>query len=74
MKTYSIEQAKYDLRWHKSEEQSKSFGPGMTICNASPACFHVSIRDDNQLVAFITRPSYKEALQMAKEFCRNEET
>lgn len=74
MKTYKIEQAQYNLKWHKDEETLEKFELNsvpnkFAWYNSTPSCFHISIYNDDKRVAFYTRNSYKEAVSVGKEIC-----
>lgn len=74
MKTYKIEQAQYNLKWHKDEETLEKFELNtvpnkFAWFNSQPSCFHISIYNNDKRVAFYTRNTYKEAVSLGKELC-----
>lgn len=73
MKTFTVEQAKYNLKWHKSMEmQMKNSIDQLSDHNATyfckPTVFHTRILDEQgKLCAFYSRPTYEEAVAIGKE-------
>lgn len=74
MKTYNIEQAQYNIKWHKDKDMLDKYRL-LRVRNedayykATPSMFHAFIYNEGELVACVTRDSYKQAEQVAQEMC-----
>ena len=74
MKTYDIEQAQYNLKWHKDREMLEKYNL-LRVRNddayrkASPTKFHAFIYKAGEMVACLTRDTYREAETAAEQLC-----
>ena len=73
-KTYRIEQATYNLKWHKDAEMLKKYNLNWvqtlrTMMWAKPEVFHTFIYKNDNLVALHTRKSFHEAEALGKKVC-----
>ena len=74
MKTYNIEQAQYNLKWHKDRDMLEKYKL-LRVRNedayrmASPAKFHAFIYKAGEIVACLTRDTYREAEAAAEQLC-----
>jgi len=79
MKTYRVEQAKYNLKWHKDAEMLKKYNLNWvqtlrTMMWAKPEVFHTFIYKNDNLVALHTRKihtrkTFHEAEALGKKVC-----
>jgi len=74
MKTYTVEQAQYNLKWHKDRSMLDKYNL-LRVRNdnsyrmADPVRFHAFVYNDDNIVACLTRDSYKEVETAAKQMC-----
>lgn len=73
-KTFKIEQAAYNLLWHKTKEMQEKYqltnlSKEKLWCYAEPKSFQVLIFENENLVALLNRSTYKEAKTAGKDYC-----
>jgi len=74
MKTYKIEQAEYSIKWHKDRDTLEKYSL-LRVRNddayrkASPAKFHAFVYDEGEMVACLTRDTYREVEAAAEQLC-----
>jgi hypothetical protein len=73
-KTYRVEQATYNLKWHKDKEMLRKYRLDwvdslITMIRAKPVVFHTFIYKNDNLVALHTRKSFHEAEALGKKVC-----
>ena len=74
MKTYTVEQAQYNLKWHKDRDMLDKYNL-LRVRNddayrmADPVRFHAFVYSDDNIVACLTRDTYKEAKAAAEQLC-----
>jgi len=74
MKTYTIEQAQYNLKWHKDRDMLDKYNL-LRVRNddayrmADPVRFHAFVYNDDNIVACLTRDTYKEVEAAAEQLC-----
>jgi hypothetical protein len=74
MKTYRIEQAKYNLKWYKDAEMMKKYDLNWvqtfkTMIWSKPKVFHTFVYKNDKLVALFSRKTFREAESVGKELC-----
>jgi len=74
MKTYTIEQAQYNLKWHKDRDTLDKYNL-VRLRNedafraANPVKYHAFVYNDDNIVACLTRDTYREVETAAQELC-----
>jgi len=74
MKTYTIEQAQYNLKWHKDKDMLDKYKL-LRVRNeeafraSNPIKYHAFVYNDDNIVACLTRDTYEEAELVAEQMC-----